>query len=93
LFRASPAVSGVPAVQPTNKINGNKYAVTTINQECARPSAGHTSVVNVAMLGGSVTAMSDGIDYVVYQALLTPHTKASDVPNKMYILKEADYAN
>lgn len=93
LYRASPAISGVPAVQTTNKINGNKYAITTINQECARPSSGHSGVVNVAMLGGSVTTMSDGIEYVVYQALLTPHTKASDVPNKTYILKEADYAN
>ncbi len=43
------------------------------------------------MLGGSVAGMSEQIDYRVYQALLTPHTKASDVPDKVYILKEADY--
>lgn len=93
LYRAEPAMSGVPAVAQTNKINGNKYNVATLNHECARPSSGHTGVVNTAMLGGSVTAMSEQIDYQVYQALLTPHTKASDVPNRTYILKEADYAN
>ena len=79
-------------VQPTNKINGQKTTAIT-GMEAARPSSMHTGVVNVAMLGGSVSTMSDGIDYHVYQALMTPHTKASDVPNMNYLLKEADYSN
>ncbi|MGN6135142.1 MAG: DUF1559 family PulG-like putative transporter [Aureliella sp.] len=83
--------SGANPVQPTNKINGNRYSVAQLDIESARPSSGHTGLVNVAMLGGSVSTISDGIDYVVYQALMTPHTKASDAPNKQYILKEADY--
>lgn len=86
--------AGRPApdpILPVNKINGEKLTATT-SMDSARPSSGHTSVVNVAMLGGSVSAMSDGIDYHVYQALMTPHTRASDVPNVQYILKEADYA-
>lgn len=83
--------SGPNPVQPTNKINGNRYTVPQLDKESARPSSGHTGLVNVAMLGGSVVTISDGIDYHVYQALMTPHTKASDVPNKIYILKEADY--
>lgn len=78
-------------VLPVNKINGEKMTATP-GMDAARPSSGHPSVVNVAMLGGNVSAMSDGIDYHVYQALLTPHTKASDVPNTQYLLKEADYA-
>lgn len=80
------------AVIDVNKINGERYTAT-LNFQSSRPSSGHTGVVNVAMLGGSVSTMSDGIDYVVYQALMTPHTKASDVPNKNYILKEGDYVN
>ncbi|MGN6544507.1 MAG: DUF1559 family PulG-like putative transporter [Aureliella sp.] len=79
-------------VQTVNKINGDKLTAAAGTMESARPSSGHPSVVNVAMLGGSVSAMSEGIDYHVYQALLTPHTRASDVPNVQYILKEADYA-
>jgi hypothetical protein len=40
-----------------------------------------------------VSTISDGIDYKVYQALMTPHTRASDMPPavRTYILKEADY--
>ncbi len=82
-------------VDPRNKINGatspdNKYTVA-ISAETARPSSGHTGLVNVAMLGGSVMQLSDQIDYVVYQSLMTPHTRASDAPNKTYILKDSDY--
>lgn len=82
-------------VQKVNKINGanppdNKFT-TALSVEAARPSSGHTGLVNVAMLGGSVMNLNEQIDYQVYQALLTPHSRASDVPNKNYILKEADY--
>ncbi len=93
LYRAEPAMSTFPTVQPTNKINGNKYTQTAVSHENARPSSGHTGLVNVAFLGGNVISMNEGIDYHVYQALLTPHTKASDVPNPGYLLKEGDYAN
>ncbi len=67
------------SVQTTNRINGNKLQATT-GMEAARPSSGHFGVVNVGMLGGSVSAMSDQIDYHVYQALLTPHTKQAMSP-------------
>lgn len=82
-------------VQRANKINGANAPDTkftaAISVDSARPSSGHTGLVNVAMLGGSVMTLNEGIDYQVYQALLTPHTRASDVPNKNYILKESDY--
>ena len=79
-------------VKPVNKVNGEKTTAVT-GLDAARPSSMHTGIVNVAMLGGSVSTMSDGIDYHVYQSLMTPHTKASDAPLLRYLLKEADYAN
>ena len=88
----SPGRPDPDPVQPTNKINGKKNEAVP-GVEAARPSSGHTGLVNVAMLGGSVSTMSEEIDYHVYQALLTPHTKASDVPNTAYLLKAEDYAN
>lgn len=87
---ASPGRPAPDPLLPANKINGEKLTATP-GMDAARPSSGHSGVVNVAMLGGSVSAMAEGIDYHVYQALLTPHTRASDVPNIQYILKEVDY--
>ncbi|MFO1062578.1 MAG: DUF1559 domain-containing protein [Pirellulales bacterium] len=88
------AGSGRPsAPQPsiTNRINGNKDTATVGDYNAARPSSGHSSIVNVAFLGGSVSSISNGIDYHVYQALLTPQSKASDMPNNLYLLKDVDY--
>lgn len=92
LYRAEPSLPGVKPVKETNKINGNRLKVRAVDQESARPSSMHPGVVNVAMLGGSVSAMSEEIDYVVYQALLTPNTRASDVPDRTYVFKDADLA-
>lgn len=77
-----------------NKINGEKLKPTTTvgNFEAARPSSNHSGgVVVVSMLDGSTDNISDQIEYNVYQALMTPQTKQSDVPNAQYLLKEADY--
>ena len=43
------------------------------------------------MLGGSVTSVRTQIDYRVLQALMTPNTKSSNVPDKGYKIKETDY--
>ncbi len=75
---------------PVNKINGEKLSAI-LNADSARPSSDHNGVVNVAMLGGNVSNVDDQIDYHVYQALLTPHTRASDMPQSHYLLKEDDY--
>lgn len=83
---------GPDPVQPVNKVNGNKYSATKGSPDAARPSSGHSGVVNVAMLDGSVKMLSDDIPYHVYQALMTPQTRSSDMPNNLYILKDADYA-
>lgn len=79
-------------VQPVNKINGNKYAAVKGNVDAARPSSGHAGSVNYAMLDGSVNSLSDEVAYQVYQALLTPQTRSSDMPNNLYILKNGDYS-
>jgi hypothetical protein len=78
------------AVQPSNLINGQKLNPPN-GFETARPSSGHAGLVNVAMLGGSVSTMTEQIDYYVYQALMTPHTRASDAPYFNYLLKQDDY--
>ena len=75
-----------------NKINGEKLTATVGSFEVARPSSNHTSVVIGAMLDGSTKSVSEGISYDVYQALMTPQTKQSDVPNPQYLLKEDDFA-
>lgn len=74
-----------------NKINGDKLTAAVGSFEVARPSSHHSGVVVGAMLDGSTSSISEDIDYTVYQALLTPQTKQSDVPNPAYLLKEADF--
>jgi prepilin-type N-terminal cleavage/methylation domain-containing protein len=79
------------AVKPMNLINGDKLAAPVGNYESARPSSGHSGVVVAAMLDGSTKNVDEGIDYHVYQALMTPQTKQSDVPYNNYLLKEDDF--
>ena len=68
----------------------------------ARPSSYHTGGVNVAMCGGEVFFMRDDIDYWVYEQLMTPDGKHSDMPpgfgqtsnatdNINYVLQDSDY--
>lgn len=83
----------VPAgqLQAVNKINGEKLLATKGSWEAARPSSAHSGIANVAMADGSVRSVSDGLSYHVYQALMTPMTRQSDVPYDQYILKATDY--
>ena len=86
----------VPAIAtlPQNKINGDKLTANTATATgylAARPSSGHNGVVNASMLDGSTISISDGLDYKVYQALMTPMTRSSDVPSHKYLLKDDDF--
>ncbi len=54
----------------------------------ARPASAHVEGVNCAFADGSSKFISSGIDYRVYQALLTPRGKSSDVPFKEYVLSD-----
>lgn len=102
LYRLDSGISKDPAtrpdpdpLQPANKINGEKLtavmASTLGGAEVGRPSSNHPGTVNVAMLDGSIISINEGIDYHVYQALMTPVTKSSDVPNTVYLLKDDDF--
>ncbi|MEM7478333.1 MAG: DUF1559 domain-containing protein [Planctomycetota bacterium] len=105
LWREDPGVLGdpsddVPDLLPSNKVNGEKDTATlqTHNFNAARPSSNHTGVVNMAMMDGSTIAISEQLDYHVYQALMTPNTQKSSVyymdplwMGNKYILKDEDF--
>jgi Protein of unknown function (DUF1559) len=57
----------------------------------SRPSSNHAEVFNVAMLDGSVRCVSVNIDYHVYQSLMAPRNRDSDMPDLDYVLKATDY--
>ena len=59
--------------------------------ETLRPSSYHSGGVNMAMSDGSVIFVSELIDYVVYQQLMTAQGTKSSMPNGAYILSEGDY--
>lgn len=83
---------GVP--QPPNpvRINGGNLKtdiMTAANMfQLARPSSMHSGGVNGGFADGSVRFVSESIDYRVYQALLTPRGKSSDVPFFEYVLRD-----
>lgn len=79
------------ALSPTNKINGDKLNAAVGSADAARPSSNHSGIVIIAMLDGSAKNLHEGIDYHVYQALMTPQTAQSDVPWHLYLLKEDHY--
>lgn len=79
-------------VLPANLINGMKDMTEMVGtMDFARPSSNHPGVVMAAMLDGSTIRLSDGMDYHVYQALMTPKTSTSDAPWNKYLLKDDDY--
>jgi len=55
--------------------------------DLARPSSAHVDGVNVSMADGGSRFIADSIDYRVYQALLTPRGKSSDVPWPEFVLQ------
>lgn len=54
--------------------------------DLARPSSAHPGGVNMVMVDRTTKFISESIDYRVYQALMTPRGKSSDVPWPEYIL-------
>ena len=57
----------------------------------ARPSSMHTAGVNAVFADGHTQFLSEDIEYTIYQALMTPDTSNSNMPNNDYILKGSDY--
>lgn len=56
--------------------------------DVARPSAAHVEGVNMAFADGATRFINEGVDYRVYQALLTPRGKSSDVPFKEFVITD-----
>jgi type II secretory pathway pseudopilin PulG len=82
---------GYDPLKPVNFVNGEKKIVEGASYETARPSSAHSGVAIVAMGDGSVSKLSDGLDYHVYQSLVTPMTRKSDVPYELHLLKATEY--
>ncbi len=93
-YEDSGGVAGAPHVKPVHKINGtpagknlDQLAMSAENcADLARPSSNHVQGVNMAFADGMVRFVTDSIDYRVYQAMLTPNGKRSDVPMPEFVL-------
>jgi hypothetical protein len=74
------------------RINHNKK-VTGTGPLRARPTGMHPGVVVAAFADGSTKSIDEEIDYHVYQSLMAPHDRSSDIPNLNYKLQEDDYSH
>ncbi len=93
LYAGTTSSDGRPkplVVTSTMKINDGKMYIGS-GPTRARPSAQHAQVVNIALADGSTRAISEDIDYHVYQSLMAPLDVQSDIPNLHYKLREDDY--
>lgn len=54
----------------------------------ARPSSAHVEGVNMGFADGATRFITTSVDYRVYQALMTPRGKSSDVPFKEFVLTD-----
>lgn len=81
LYAGDRAASGRPNPTPLAEIAASTAKSDTPSYLNARPSSMHAEVFNAAMTDGSVQTISNNVDYVVYQALMTPHTVQSDMPD------------
>ena len=91
----APLIDSFPQDSPFRflPVNGRRFDAEKDNGfYVARPSSDHSGgIVVTSMADGSVKNLRDTIDYHVYQALLTPNTRKSDMPYNRYILKPEDY--
>ena len=88
-FEDDRRTAGAAAVLPIHKINGgdvyNIFMGRSNRSDVARPSSLHVSGVNIATAGGETRFLSDSVDYRVYQALMTPQGRSSDMPENEYV--------
>ncbi len=54
----------------------------------ARPSSAHVDGVNAGFADGATRFVAQGVDYRVYQALMTPRGKSSNVPWPEFVLTD-----
>lgn len=76
----------------TVKINGGRNSEPLpMGSDTARPASEHQGGVNVTFADRRTMFMREDIDYHVYQQLMTPFGKRSDMVNKNYVLNSKDY--
>jgi len=83
LYSGTRAAPGRPQPTPlpaAHSFGARPTAAVQPSLEVAYPSSMHPGRFNVARLDGSVLSLSTTIDYRVYQALMTPNTRQSDMP-------------
>ncbi|EMI19922.1 hypothetical protein RMSM_03151 [Rhodopirellula maiorica SM1] len=100
-FLSTTAAVTPDPVDPLHKINGGgtgpSQDIFTLQMnstnaiDLARPSSAHVDGVNAGMADGGTRFIGEGIDYRVYQALLTPRGKSSSVPWPEFVLSDDDY--
>ena len=73
------------------RINGLRNTVTTLTSQTARPSSRHQGGVNAVFADGHTALIRDGVDYHVYQHLMTPNGAKSETPCEEYTLKTSDF--
>ena len=59
----------------------------------ARPSSNHSNGVTVGFADGHTAFITEEIDYIAYQSLLTPNNAKSSMPSPNYQLKNTDMGN
>ncbi|MGI9471686.1 MAG: DUF1559 domain-containing protein [Rubripirellula sp.] len=88
-FEDDLGAANAAAVQPIHKINGGDVYNTFMNRsnrsDVARPSSLHIGGVNMAAAGGETRYLGESIDYRIYQALMTPQGRSSDVPANEFV--------
>jgi prepilin-type processing-associated H-X9-DG protein len=96
----TPAPFGQPVIDvfKRHKINGGGDTIsqdiftlqmTAANSpDLARPSSAHVDGVNVGFADGATRFVAVSIDYRVYQAIMTPRGKSSNVPWPEFVLTD-----
>jgi type II secretory pathway pseudopilin PulG len=92
---ACPPSAGKPAptqvVSPEMRINGLRNSITSLTPRSARPSSRHPGGVVAVFADGRTAFIRDGVDYHVYQHLMTPDGPKSEIPCGGYVLKSGDF--
>lgn len=80
-----------PAADPSALTNVDPLITLNNWKVAARPSAWHSGGVNVVFADKHTAFLSDGLDYDVYQQLMTPYGKKSSMPCNNYVLRAEDF--
>jgi len=92
-FNGSILVQTAKGHKMNGQLNAEDILITRMNTnvtnhaDIARPSSSHADGVNMGFADGSTRfVVQDVMDYRVYQALMTPRGKSSDVPFREFVM-------